>query len=400
MSYRVAERAEWTNYTRGARTPAAADASAVSYASTTGPLKVVETYATDGHVLDWTVDLEATGQAIHVGDLGISIPVQGPTGATPADIFERGFLKHQFVSGAGSFFYYVRASGAPPFLLVTVRPGTKLEYTGAGGGRGGGTVYVHSAKVAGAETRGTWRQPNTTLDLAPGKKASYGFRMQWASSYEELRDLIYQAGLFDVRVVPGMTVPSNLNARFALHTKARIESVTAEFPAETTIAPLAAPRVPAQRDTRVYEVTFKKLGENLLTITHDGGRKTSLEFFVTEPMETLIKKRAAFIVNKQQIKDPSKWWNGVHGIYDMRAKVTRTIDDPDIFLDRMVYALTCDDPGLSKAPYIAEKNVTFPDKKEIESLDNTSRTSSGAGYSARTMNGRIRMACTARRTGS
>ena len=166
-----------------------------------------------------------------------------------------------------------------------------------------------------------------------------------------------------------MTVPSNLSARFSLHTRAHIESVTAEFPAQTTIAALAVPRAPVQADTHVYEVSFTKLGENMLTITHDGGRKTYLEFFVTEPMETLIKKRAAFIVNRQQIKDPSKWWNGVYGIYDMRAKVTRTIDDPDIFLDRMVYALTCDDPGLSKAPYIAEKNVTYPDKKEIESLE-------------------------------
>ena len=126
-----------------------------------------------------------------------------------------------------------------------------------------------------------------------------------------------------------------------------------------------------RRRTRVvYEVAFKKLGENMLTITHDGGRKTYLEFFVTEPMETLIKKRAAFLVNRQQISDPSKWWNGVYGIYDMKAKVTRTIDDPDIFLDRMVYALTCDDPGLSKAPYIAEKNVIVPrSRHEIESLE-------------------------------
>jgi hypothetical protein len=35
----------------------------------------------------------------------------------------------------------------------------------------------------------------------------------------------------------------------------------------------------------------------------------------------------------------------------------------------MVYALTCDDPGLSKAPYIASKNVTYPNQKEIESLE-------------------------------
>jgi hypothetical protein len=369
IDYRTGTAADWTTYAR-THPVASADGTAVSYTSAAGaPLRVVESYRTDGRALDWIVDLEAAKSAVHVGDLGITIPLQGPTGATPADIFERGFLKHQFISGAGSFFFFVRASGAPPFLLVTVRPGTRLEYPAPAGGRGGGALYVLSDKVASAETRGTWRQPNTALDLAPGQKTSYGFRMQWAQSYDELRDLIYQAGLFDVRVVPGMTVPDNLSARFSLHTKAKIESVTAEFPAQTTIAPLADPAVPAQSDTHVYEVAFKKLGENRLTITHDGGRKTYLEFFVTEPMETLIKKRAAFLVNKQQIKDPSKWWNGVYGIYDMRAKVTRTIDDPDIFLDRMVYALTCDDPGLSKAPYIAEKNVTFPDKREIESLE-------------------------------
>jgi len=162
------------------------------------------------------------------------------------------------------------------------------------------------------------------------------------------------AGLFDIRVVPGMTVPEDLTARFSLHTRARIEAVQAEFPDQTTIQPLGEPKP----DHHVYEVAFKKLGENMLTIKHDGGRQTYLEFFVTEPMETLIKKRASFLVEKQQIKDPSKWWNGVYGIYDMKAKVTRTIEDPDIFLDHMVYALTCDDPGLSKAPYIASKNGT------------------------------------------
>src|SRR5437899_2082629 len=53
----------------------------------------------------------------------------------------------------------------------------------------------------------------------------------------------------------------------------------------------------------------------------------------------------------------------------MKNKVVRTIDDPDIFLGRMVYTLTCDDPGLCKAPYVAEKNVSFPEQKEIEGLE-------------------------------
>ena len=368
VTYRAGTDTAWTTVsTRGATWNASSEAGTVTYTSATNaPLRVTETYKTDGRTLDWLIDLESTNaQPVHVGDVAITFPVAGPTGENPQQIFERGFLRHKFVSGNGSFFFYTRASGAPPFLLVTVLPGTKLEYFGASGGRGGEALYVHSARSGTSETRGTWRQTHTALDLAPGRKASYGFRMQWAQSYDELRSLIYDAGLFDVRVVPGMTVPENLTARFSLHTKAKIESITAEFPSRTTIRRLGEPRA----GTHIYEVAFRKLGENMLTIRHDGGRRTYLEFFATEPVETLITKRAAFLVNRQQIRDTTKWWNGVYGIYDAKAKVTRTIDDPDIFLDRMVYALTCDDPGLAKAPFLASKNASFPDQREIESLE-------------------------------
>jgi len=363
LSYRAGADTAWTTVaTRGAKWGASPERGSVTYTNdgTNAPVRITETYKADSNGLDWTIDLESHAQPVRIGDLGINIPVAGPTGENPQQIFERGFLRHKFISGNGSFFFYVRASGAPPFLLVTVLPGTKLEYFGAAAGRGGEQVYVHSARAGAMETRGTWRQAHTSLDLPaagkPGSHVSYGFHMQWANSYDELRAQLYDAGLFDIRVIPGMTVPENLTAKFSLHTKAKIDAVTAEFSAQTTITSLGEP----QPGTHVYEVAFRKLGENMLTIRHDGGRQTYLEFFATEPIETLVKKRAAFIVNRQQIKDTTKWWNGVYGIYDMKAKVTRTIDDPDIFLDRMVYALTCDDPGLSKAPFsrIEERHVS------------------------------------------
>jgi len=372
VCYRMGKKGEWTDImSRGPEWKASPEIGMAVYASggPGAPLKVVETYRTDGRVLDWTIALESTGPApVEVGDLAVSIPAAGPYGEDPAQIFERGFLRHQFISGAGSFIYFVRASGAPPYLLVTVHPGTKLEYW-TGGGRAGGQLFVHSGKSGPAETRGTWRQPHTSLELAAAgqtlSRASYGFRFQWASSYDELRSLLYEAGLFDVRIVPGMTVPEDLSARFSLHTKARIEEVRAEFPGQTTVRSLGE-TVPGHH---VYEAVFRRLGENMLAVVHDGGRRTFLEFFVTEPLETLIRKRAAFLVSRQQIKDPAKWWDGVYGPYDMDAKVTRTIEDPDIFLDRMVYALTCDDPGLCKAPFLAAKNVIFPDKAEIASIE-------------------------------
>src|SRR6185437_1618047 len=333
-------------------------------------LKATQTFTTDGNALDWNIELESTSNApVEIGDLSISIPAAGPRGEDPKQIFEHGFLRHQFISGNGSFVYFIRASGVPPFLIVTVKPGTKLEYFGGGFGRGGAQVFIHSGLSAGNEKRGTWRQPNTFLKLgvagSEDSKVNYGFRFHWAKSYDEMRDILYREGLFDIRCVPGMTIPDDLTAKFSLHTKAKIDSIDAEFPAQTKIKSLGEP----QPDVHVYEVAFKKLGENMLTIHHDGGRKTYLEYFVTEPLETLIKKRAAFIINRQQIRDPSKWWDGVFGPYDMKNEVVRTIDDPDIFVGRMVYTLTCDDPGLSKAPYVAEKNVSFPNQKEIEGLE-------------------------------
>lgn len=333
------------------------------------PVTVTETFRTDGRVLDWIIDLASTGrERVTVGDLGIEIPAAGPAGPAPRAIFERGFLRHQFVEGDGSFFFYTRASGAPPYLMVTPLPGTRLEYF-TDGGRTGGTLYVHSAHVAAEASMGTWRQENTSLALGPRGSATdhvrYGFRFRWADSYDEMRRILYEEGLFDIRVAPGMTVPRDLTARFSLHTRARIDSISAEFPDRTTVRYLGEPRP----DVHVYEVAFARLGENMLTIHHDGGRETYLEFFSTEPLETLIRKRAAFLVARQQIRDTTKWWDGVFGPYDMKHGVTRTIDDPDIFVGRMVYVLTCDDPGLGKAPYLAAKNVIYPDSTEIRALE-------------------------------
>lgn len=340
-------------------------------ADSTSPLRLVQTFSSDEACLDWDIELETTtDKSVKIGDLAVNIPAVGPRGENPRQIFEHGFMPHQFISGSGSFIYYVRASGAPPFLMVTVKPGTHLEYFAGGRGRGGGGgLYIHSGLSGGEEKRGSWRQEHTFLDLGPAgsdnSKIQYGFRFQFAQSYDELREILYREGLFDIRAVPGMTIPEDLTARFSLHTKVKVDSIQAEFPEKTNITLIGEPRP----DIFVYEVTFKRLGENKLTIRHDGDRKTYLEYFVTEPLETLIKKRASFIINRQQIRDPNKWWDGVFGPYDMRNHVVRTIDDPDIFTGRMIYVLTCDDPGLCKAPFVASKNVSFPNKQEIEGLE-------------------------------
>ena len=77
-------------------------------------------------------------------------------------------------------------------------------------------------------------------------------------SVQNILALRFANGLFDIRVVPGMTVPSDLTAKFSVRTKAKIEAITAEFAEQTTLTPVSQ-----RGDTRVYEATFRKLGENM-----------------------------------------------------------------------------------------------------------------------------------------
>jgi len=173
-------------------------------------LKSAQTFQTDGRVLDWTIDVaNRTQEPIQIGDFALSLPWRAPGGEDPDTIFEKSWTKHQFISGHASFLYFVRPNGEPPYLVVTTQPGTKLEYSSSPGGRGGGFLaFVHSALTGGGEKRA----------------------------------ILFDEGLFDVRVVPGMTVPDDLDAQFSPHTKARIEGVRAEFPAETVITSLGEPR--------------------------------------------------------------------------------------------------------------------------------------------------------------
>jgi hypothetical protein len=333
------------------------------------PLKMVQRFRTDGKSLDWTMEIETiTDVPVGIGDWAFTLPWRFPAGENPDVIFEKSWTKHHFISGHGSFIYFVKPNGEPPYLVITVQPGTKLEYY-TSAGRGRYRAYVHSGYSGNQETRGTWRQEHSSLSLgpagAPSSRASCGLRFQWASSYDEIREILYREGLFDVRVVPGMTVPEDLSAKFSLHTKSKIESIEPEFPKETKLVSLGEKRP----GYRLYQVEFKRLGENRLTIHHDGGRKTYLEFFATEPLETLIKKRSWFIANRQQHRDPSKWYNGLFSVYDMKNKVLRGPDNTDGFDGWWGYVLACDDPGLSKAPYVASKNVHFPDKEEIASVE-------------------------------
>jgi hypothetical protein len=332
------------------------------------PVRVEQVFTLGEDFLDLDILVEsASGLPVRIGDLAVGLAWRRATGEDPNYIFEQSFTKHHFIAGDGSFLFFPKPSGEPPFFMVLPKPGTPLEYFD--NLDRSYKVFVHSEVAGNAVPGGTWRMPHTGRDLAPagatGSRLTYGFRIKQAWSWDEMRAILADEGLFDVRVIPGMTVPSDLTAKFSLHTCNRIDSITAEFPGSTRITALGE----GKPDHHLYEVAFDRLGENKLTLHHDGNRKTILEFFSTEPVETLIKKRSAFLVNSQQHRDTTKWYNGLYSVYDWKNEVLRSPDDTDGYDGWWGYVLASDDPALGKAPYIAAKNVFYPDADEIASVE-------------------------------
>ena len=331
------------------------------------PLKMTQSFKLAGGGLDWDIEIETMMSfPLTIGDLAIPLPWQKPQGWEPSFIFERCFTKHHYIAGNGSFVYFTRPSGEPPFLMVMTKAGTKLEYFDVIGNTY--SVFIHSGLTGNSLDKGNWRQEHTFKELGPAgtphSRLKYGFHIEWADSWDEMREILYRNGLFDVRVVPGMTVPEDLTATFSLHTKNRVKSVTAEYPDQTTIQFLGE-----KGKHLLYEVRFGRLGENMLTVHYEGGQEMYLEFFSTEALETLFKKRSSFIVNRQQHRNPDKWYDGLFSVYDMKNAILRGPDNTDGFDHWWGYVLACDDPALGKAPYVTAKNVYFPDKKEIAAVE-------------------------------
>ena len=332
-------------------------------------LAVTERFDLAQDVLDWTITLaNQTERHVEVADLGVPLLFAERAGAR-GDIYTRKLLRHSFIAGHGSWVYWQRSNGDGPYLVMTPVGQTKFEYSdnsgGGAGGFGGYTPYVH-AKVASAgpiAAGGSWRLPVTALRIAPKASVIYSFRFQWAPDFAGVREVLYEEGKFDVSVVPGMVVPSDLTAMFSLRTRNTIEAIDAEHPSATTIDPIGE----RPGGAKVFRVRFSKLGENMLRVRYGGGQWTTLEFFVTEPLETVITKRAAFLVSHHQHTDPAKWYAGVYSDWDQKNEILRSPEDRDSLSAWLTDAN--DDAGNARPAFIASKNVFFPEAGEIASLE-------------------------------
>lgn len=320
--------------------------------------------------LEWTLNLtNQASQSVTIGNLALPLPMN-----TTYSGVSSSSMKHSFISGYDSFVFWMRPDSVPPYLLMTPDDNTKLEFWDVADGY---EVYIHSyvagtnaaAQYPTVTTKGQrWRQPNTSLTLSSGGSQTYGLKFEWANGYDGIRQALVNDGKIDVHVVPGMTVPTNLFAEIALDTTQTVSSVTAEFPSQTQIQFLGTTNVSGTNTYQLYQVKFSQLGENELTITYGNSRTMYLEFFVTEPLETLIDKRAAYLVSHQIITNT--WYSGLFCDYNMNDGQLITPDNHDTLSNSFqVYEIASDDAGESRPAFMATKEAVYPVQSEVSALD-------------------------------
>ncbi|MCK9310802.1 MAG: DUF5695 domain-containing protein, partial [Bacteroidales bacterium] len=307
--------------------------------------------------LFWTFEIHNKGNhSINIQDLFFPIPIGVMDTKKQA---KDNLSLHYSVNGDASFLYWIPYSGEGEILLATPIDGTSLEYFTFSDNN---DYYIHSSTSV-DRVNETWRMPSSQLDLASGASKTYGFKFQLVQKTDQVRQAIFNEGGIDVRVVPGMTLPENIESLCAIRIKNKIDKVIAEYPDKTSIT-----KMKGHRDGyNIYHFSFKKLGENQITLIYGKNKKAYLEFFITEPLETLIKKRASFIVSHQQIRDTSKWYDGLFGVWDMKNSILLNPDSKGPLPDFVVGG--SDDPSNGKALYVSEKNVIYPNEKEIAALE-------------------------------
>ena len=337
----------------------------------TGAVEAEVSFTSVRDAIRWSIRVaNVSKQQVEIGDLALPLPMHHQWVWDSVETSTKRVVRHSLVAGHGSFVFWSRCNGVGPYLVMTPVGGTPLEYFDECQEERkvrDHRVHIHAKaqEPVIAAHKGSWRQPLTSFMLEPGASRSYAFEFRWANDLADVRTLLYKHGLFDVQVIPGMTVPVDDAALVAIRTMNKICALVAEHPEQTTIERLAD----RQKDTQIYRIAFRRLGENKVTITCADGKAMPLEFFVTEPVETLIRKRAAFLVEKQQHRDTNTWYCGLISEWNME---THTLLDPE-HLDRIKgwreYAVSCDDPGLCKPAYVAAKVAEMPDAGEIAALD-------------------------------
>ncbi len=349
----------------------------------------------DGALL-WDIMFQnATNDALEIGELGIPLMVnddyaelyiqpglqQAISTVNNVDfnrtplrqklIHEQKVLVHHFIAGHSSYALVQRPLGDAPFLLVHPTGETSFECAykeqnpvfaaRVQSWQGPDILAIHSWATQEQRRwlKNPWVNGHTSLVLQPGEKRSYQLRFAFIDGYDAIRSELSKAGNLGIRVLPSMVVQENTPVMVEIQSLQDIGKIE-KFSDNITITDKKR-----QDDKTLLTLSFKGRGQKSLRVNYGEKRWTDLHFYCIEDIERLLKGRAQFIVEREFYDNPEDPYHRHHMFLPFDHRVGSTFLDSDTVWE----VGGSDESGFSEPLFLAEKNVHFPDKKEIETLE-------------------------------
>lgn len=272
-------------------------------------------------------------------------------------------IVHKFIGGAASYLFAQRLTADPPGLVIYPGEDTSWEFyahvpaslTTPFLWEGIPVVYIYSKASAEREGWENWVNGHSSLFLEPGdakifqtcflpaERDKYDGVNFALSSVEHPVMKILTAAVSPADVGIAVEVSGATPTQFHTDKEARLETDSDEEGGFCFVKP-------------------KEPGPVRLTFEDTKGRTSYAHLYFTEPLETLIRKRAEWIVKHQVHEDPESALDGA--ILVAHSETGERMASPEEFSGSFPV-----EGGLGDALFLAEKNSAFPVPGEIAVLD-------------------------------
>jgi len=354
-------------------------------------LNIEQTYKLSGDAILWAIAIRNTSrEEMEIGELGLPIILNSNYSIgdekqgfnhrsvdSAKYVFEQRVVTHYCVSGHSTYLYAARPSGKGDLLIMIPQGDTAFEAVVGDTYLGdcvktemmtatGPIFYLYSKTVV----EKPWYNRHTALTLAPGQERRFSLKICRARDYGELEETLYENGNITAKIMPGMVLPQDTTGHLLLRCRKPIRAIATDSGVE--VAP--AEPAPSYRghlgDRHAYTVRLLSTGEQKVSVEYGDGEWTNLLFYGTESLETLIKARARFIAEKQQVKAPDdicqysfRSWNNKRDALIVMEDTGGPLQGGNIEMGGS------DDRNFAPPLFLSGKNVYYPDGGQIKALD-------------------------------
>lgn len=318
----------------------------------------------------WDLEIRNRGRTtIEIGELGFPLALNnfydgfGWSDEQLRRLWMSRLYVHKFIGGAASWVFAQRMTAEPPGLLIFPGDGTGWELFAhipaslntPHQWEGIPVVYIYSRATIDREGWGGWANEHSSLILEAGDSRT--FQMRFVPADRDKQDGVHQTlamlGRPAIRVLPSAVAPSDVGIGVEVAgTTIKRFFVSREADVETD----------SDEDGGFCFVKPAEPGPLRVSFEDGEGRLSHAHLMFTQPIETLIRKRAEYIVHHQIHRQPGSR-------LDQAILLTNTATGEQVTDSEEYEGASGIECSLADALFLAEKNTLYPVRSEIAVLD-------------------------------